>query len=90
MNPLEVENAAASFPGIKDCICVAATHPVIGPVLKLLVVFDGADDFDKRSLAVHIKSTLDAYKVPTMYESVPSINYTYNGKKDRKSYKEEK
>jgi len=90
VNPLEVENAAASFPGIKDCICVAATHPVIGPVLKLLVVFDGADDFDKRSLAVHIKSTLDAYKVPTMYESVPSINYTYNGKKDRKSYKEEK
>lgn len=90
VNPIEVENAASSFPGIKDCICVAATHPIIGSVLKLLAVFENGGDFDKHSLAVHIKSRLDAYKVPTMYESVPSINYTYNGKKDRKSYKEGK
>ena len=86
VNPLDVENAAAAFPGIRDSICIAANHPVIGPVLKLLVVSDRP--LDKHELAVHLKSKLEGYKVPTMYEAVESIHYTYNGKKDRKFYKE--
>lgn len=89
VNPIEVEGIASSYPGIKDSICIAAKHPVIGPVLKLLVVTDDAAAFDKHALAVFIKSKLEGYKVPTMYEVVDSIHYTYNGKKDRKSYKEE-
>ena len=88
VNPLDVESVASSFPGIKDCICIAAKHPVIGPVLKLLVVTDDAAAFDKFALAAFIKSKLESHKVPTMYEVVDSIKYTYNGKKDRKSYKE--
>ena len=86
VNPLDVENAAAAFPGIKDSICIAASHPVIGPVLKLLVVSE--NPLDKHELAVWLKSKLEGYKVPTMYETVESIRYTYNGKKDRKYYKE--
>jgi len=89
VNPIEVEGIAAAYPGIKDCICIAAKHPVIGPVLKLLVVTDGATPFDKFALAAFIKSKLESHKVPTMYEVVDAIHYTYNGKKDRKSYKEE-
>jgi len=89
INPIEVEGVAASYPGIKDCICIAAKHPVIGQVLKLLVVTDDAAAFDKHAMSVFIKSKLEGYKVPTMYEVVDSIQYTYNGKKDRKSYKEE-
>ena len=88
INPLEVESVASSFPGIKDCVCVGSTHPVIGPVLKLKVVMEKGIPFDKHALAVYIKSKLEAYKVPTMYEAVDAINYTYNGKKDRKSYQE--
>lgn len=90
VNPLEVENVAAAFPGVSDCICIAATHPVIGPVLKLLVEIDKGTAFDKHALAAFIKTKLDSYKVPTMYEVVDSIKYTYNGKKDRKAYKEVK
>lgn len=90
VNPVEVENAAASFPGVKDCICIAAEHPVIGTVLKLLVVLAGGAELDKHSLAVHIKSKLEPYKVPTWYEAVPSIQRTYNGKIDRKFYKSQK
>ena len=89
VNPLEVENAVSGYPGIKDCICVSATHPIIGPVLKLIVVVEDAQAFDKHSLAVFIKSKLDAYKVPTIYELADTIKYTYNGKKDRKAYKEQ-
>lgn len=89
INPIEVENVASAYPGIKDCICIAGKHPVIGQVLKLLVVTDDAASFDKHDVAVFIKSKLEAYKVPTMYEIVDAVKYTYNGKKDRKSYKEE-
>ena len=89
INPIEVEGVASSFPGVKDTICVAAKHPVIGQVLKLLVVTDDPAAFDKHAMAVFIKSKLEGYKVPTMYEVVDSIQYTYNGKKDRKAYKVE-
>lgn len=88
VNPVDVENTALAYPGIKDCICVPAKHPVIGTVLKLLVVIEDGLVFDKHDLAVFIKSKLETYKVPTMYEVVDAIKYTYNGKKDRKSYTE--
>ena len=89
VNPLEVENTASAFPGIRDCICIAAQHPVIGTILKLLVTIEDGTSFDKHALAVFIKSKLESYKVPSLYEVVDSIKYTYNGKKDRKSYKEQ-
>ena len=87
VDPSEVENAAASHPDVKDCICIAATHPVIGTVLKLLVVLADNRELDKRSIAVHIKSKLEPHKVPTYYEAVDTIQRTYNGKLDRKFYK---
>lgn len=87
VNPVEVENAASSHPSVKDCICIPATHPVIGTVLKLLVVLTPDTALDKRSLALHIKSQLEPHKVPTYYEEVSAIQRTYNGKIDRKYYK---
>lgn len=89
VNPVEVENAVAGHPDVKDCICIAAKHPVIGTVLKLLVVLADGAVLDKHSLALHIKSRLDSYKVPTYYEAVDSIMRTYNGKIDRKYYMRE-
>lgn len=90
VDPSEVENAASSHPIIKDCICISATHPVIGTVLKLLVVLAENCELDKRSIAVHIKSKLEPHKVPTYYEAVDTIQRTYNGKLDRKFYKTNK
>ena len=88
VNPLDVENAAASFPGVKDCICIAGQHPIIGTVLKLIVVLEGDAALDKHALAVHLKSKLEPHKVPTLYETAPSIQRTYNGKLDRKFYRD--
>ena len=87
VDPVEVENAALSHPDVKDCICIAATHPVIGPVLKLLVVLADGAAMDKRSIAVHIKARLESHKVPTYYEAVEAIQRTFNGKLDRKFYR---
>lgn len=86
VNPVEVENAVSSHPSVKDCICIAATHPVVGTVLKLLVVLQEGASLDKRSLALHIKSRLEPHKVPVYYEAVDEIRRTYNGKLDRKFY----
>ena len=90
VDPSEVENAASSHGAVKDCICIPAVHPVIGTVLKLLVVLSEGSSLDKRSIAQHIKSRLDPHKVPTYYEAVDTIRRTYNGKLDRKYYKENK
>lgn len=87
VDPSEVEGAVASHPSVTDSICIADTHPVIGTVLKLLVVLADGQPLDKRELALHIKSKLEPYKVPTYYEAVSSIQRTYNGKLDRKFYK---
>lgn len=87
VDPSEVEGAVASHPSVTDSICIADIHPVIGTVLKLLVVLADGQVLDKRELALHIKSKLEPYKVPTYYEAVSSIKRTYNGKLDRKFYK---
>lgn len=88
VNPVEVENAASFHPSVKDCICIAAQHPIIGTVLKLLVVTNDGEELDRHGLAVYLKSKLEPFKVPAYYEAVDSIQRTYNGKIDRKYYRD--
>lgn len=87
--PTEVEDAALGAPGVKDCICIAAPHPVLGRALKLLVVCADGQPLDKRGLARYLKERLETHKVPLMYEAVTAIRRTFNGKPDRKSYRED-
>lgn len=87
VDPSEVENAAASHPSVKDCLCVAVPHPVTGNALKLVVVLKEGVSLDKHSLATHIKSRLEGHKVPMLYEAAESIKRLYNGKPDRKAYR---
>ena len=85
--PSEVEDVAMSLPMVKDCICVAASHPVLGQVLKLLVVVADGFSLDRRLLAQTLKEQLESYKVPLAYESVDMVKRTFNGKLDRKAYR---
>lgn len=84
--PTEVENAALAIPGIKDCVCIAAQHRVLGTVLKLLVVLYEGYEWNKRSLAKQLSEKMEAYKVPMLYEQVDVIKRTFNHKIDRKAY----
>ena len=86
VDPLEVENAARGHESVKECICIVAEHPVIGPVLKLLIVLEDGFVLDKHSVAMYLKSKLEPHKIPTYYEAVDKIQRTYNGKLDRKYY----
>ena len=84
--PTEVEDAAMSFSRLKDCICIAAEHPITGRALKLLVVMNDGEQLNKRELALHLKERLEPYKVPMLYEQVEKVARTFNGKLDRKKY----
>lgn len=86
--PAEVESAALTFPTVADCVCVSAPHPIMGNVLKLLVIMSDGTDLDPKQLASHLRSKLESYKVPFYYEKVTAIQRTYNGKIDRKHYRD--
>ena len=85
--PEEVEDAAMSIPGIEDCVCVAEPNPIMGNLLKLLVVMADSGTLDKRVLARQLAARLPREKVPMLYAVVTRINRTFNGKIDRKSYR---
>lgn len=85
--PAEVEDAASCFEGISDCICVARPHPLMGQIPCLLVVMQPEVSFDKKALIRHLKTRLETFKIPLLYEEVAEIRKTFNGKKDRKSYR---
>lgn len=86
--PSEVEDQAMTLATIKDCICIAVPHPITGQALKLLVVMTEGQKLEKRVLALHLKQRLETYKVPLLYEQVTAIERTYNGKLNRKFYKQ--
>lgn len=84
--PTEVEDAALSYPDIKDCVCIPINHVITGKALKLLVVMNDAKVLNKRSLALYLKSILESYKIPFLYTQVSKIERSFNGKINRKYY----
>lgn len=88
VSPVEVEDAAKTLPCVSDCICIATNHPMMGKMLKLLVVIKEGESFNKRDMAQLLRTRLEAYKVPLLYEVVEKIERTFNGKLNRKFYQE--
>lgn len=86
VDPVEVEQAALSFPGVQDCVCIAVEHPVAGRALKLLLVMQPGQELQRRLLARHLLSCLEDYKVPQLYELTDRVERTFNGKIDRRRY----
>ena len=86
--PTEVEDAAMAFPDVQDCICLPVAHPITGTALRLLVQMADGATLNKRQLALYLKGRLETYKVPQRYEQVATIQRTFNGKLDRKAYKD--
>lgn len=86
VSPVEVEDAAKTMPMIEDCICIAADHPMMGKMLKLLVVLGTSEALDKRKIAQYLNTQLESYKVPLFYQQVDKIERTFNGKLNRKFY----
>lgn len=86
VNPSEVEDAAGAFECIRDCICIPAPHPLLGTVPKLLYVPAPGQSIKPKDIADFLQGRIESYKIPLLYEAVPAIKRTYNGKLDRKAY----
>ena len=84
--PTEVEDAALSYPDVKDCVCIPVEHIITGKALKLLVVMKDGKELNRKELALHLKSKLETYKIPLSYSEVEKIERTFNGKINRKYY----
>ena len=84
--PTEVEDAALSFPEVKDCVCIPVDHIITGKALKLLVVMKEGKGLNRKALALHLKSKLESYKIPMLYSEVEKVERTFNGKINRKYY----
>ncbi len=87
VSPTEVEDAALSFPGIRDCVCIAVESPITGQALKLLAVTADGEKPDWKALARHLKTKLETYKIPMNYGLTDKVCRTFNGKIDRKHYR---
>ena len=83
--PTDVEDAAASYPGIDECLCIAVKDSISGSRLKLIYV--AKSYIDTVSLRAYMAQKLENYKVPSLFEKVEKIKRTYNGKADRKAYR---
>lgn len=86
ISPSDVEEVSLLSGMVKECICICKENKLNMKQLNLLVVPN--DNFDVKELLNYISSKLEAYKVPKKVEIVDSIQKTFNGKIDRKYYRE--
>lgn len=77
--PAEIEEAALSFPGVRDCAVAGVAHPQLGEVPALYVVPRDAG-FDAARLIDHCRHHLSSYKVPHVVHVVEEIPRTGSGK----------
>lgn len=85
--PTDVEETALLSGMIDECVCIEDADELNVPCLKLLIVMKDKKSIDIRSLTDFMSQRLETYKIPRKIELVNSINRTFNGKIDRKSYR---
>ena len=86
--PSEVESAVLAYDGIADCICIAIEDEITSHALKLLVVMEEGSELDFQDLTSFLSKRLESFKIPRVYEVVSNIERTYNGKLNRKFYRQ--
>lgn len=87
VSPVEIENQVMAIDGVRDCICICASHRILGNVLKLLILPENDNRPSFKDVASVLKEKMESYKIPQLYEYVERIERTYNGKLNRKAYR---
>tara|TARA_B100001013_G_C24336911_1_gene334899 strand:+ start:63 stop:503 length:441 start_codon:yes stop_codon:yes gene_type:complete len=64
VSPLEVEEAAGGFPGVKTSACLGLEHPTLGEAIVLCVVANPDASPEPEAIRAYLKERLSAYKVP--------------------------
>ena len=85
ISPIDVEEVALLSGLVKECICIMSRNRQGYPALKLLAV--PGEDFDAKEVISFIANRLEPYKVPKEVEIIEEVHKTFNGKIDRKYYR---
>ena len=81
VNPLEVEQQLASFPGVADCVVLPdPVSPTINRVRALYTVDPQAPAPDERQLRAFLRERLAPHKVPRCFERCASLPKSATGK----------
>jgi len=84
--PLEIEEIANCFKGIKESVCIPVKDPLMGHVPKLYVVMEENYVFKKMEISRYLQSRLEMTRVPRYIEEIkeiPKINNKINRKELR-------
>ncbi len=78
--PVEVENLLTRHPGILEAAAIGAPHPVLGEVVKAVVVRQPGAELDEREVKRHCTRGLASFKVPQIVEFVDALPRNPSGK----------
>ena len=55
---------------------------------KIEELLKHVEEFSPKAISAALQDKLEGYKIPTQYEQVDRVARTYNGKPDRKAYRQ--
>lgn len=89
VSPVELENAAILYPGVRECCCISAEDPkkILGNIPILFVVSDTS--VKKTQLKDFLSEKLESYKLPADIIQIENIPKNYMGKTDRNILKKQ-
>jgi len=89
ISSIDMENAIASHPAVREAVVVGIAHPVWDERPLALVVLDGARNATQEELRAHLAATFEKWQLPDAILFVGSIPKTSVGKLDKKRVRAE-
>ncbi|GAB16542.1 putative fatty-acid--CoA ligase [Gordonia effusa NBRC 100432] len=78
--PGEVEDILVRYPSIKDAIVVGVSDERFGQVLQAFVVTTNNEMVDPDALKLHLRASLERYKIPKQFITIDAIPRNPSGK----------
>lgn len=85
VSPVEVENALATIPGVKEAAVVGVPDELLGQAVRAFVVLDPGTEMDERAFKRAAMARLENYMVPRDVVFLAELPKTGSGKVRKKS-----
>lgn len=79
VSPLELEDRAGRFPGVRSAHAIGVPHPTLGEAIVLLVVPTAGASVDVPGLEAFLREALSAYKLPRAVFVLRPDEVSYTG-----------